>query len=256
MDFIGIIPARYASTRLPGKPLIDIAGKPMIRHVYEQAGRALDQIWVATDHPEILETVERFGGRAILTHGDHSTGSSRCLEAYESIRRNDPDIPDTIINIQGDEPMLHPGQIEALMDCFSHAGTDFATLVTTVEHAEELENESEVFVTFDLRGRALYFSRSVIPAVRGVERARWLEHGNFYKHLGLYAYSYSALKAFCSLPPSRLELLEGLEQNRWLESGGEIRVGITGHHSIPVDTEEDLLKVRRLLSAKSVKKHE
>jgi 3-deoxy-manno-octulosonate cytidylyltransferase (CMP-KDO synthetase) len=247
MDFIGIIPARYGSTRLPGKPLLEIAGKTMIQWVYERAREAVDQLWVATDHPDIFSTVHGFGGQAVMTSEAHSTGSSRCLEAYEKIRDLGRAIPGTIINIQGDEPLLHPGQLEALKQCFRVPDTEFATLVVAVEEAEELENESEVFVTFDCHYRALYFSRSVIPAVRGAERSRWLEYGPYYKHLGIYAYNYEALRKFNSLPPTRLETLEGLEQNRWLEHGYPIRIGITGHHSIPVDTEEDLLKVRKLL---------
>lgn len=247
MEFLGIIPARYASTRLEGKPLIDIAGKPMIQWVYEHAQKALQHVYVATDDQRIESIVTGFGGKAIMTSPNHSTGTNRCLEAYDKIRRQMDIQFDVIINIQGDEPLLHPDQLNVLMECFDVSNTEIATLVIPVTNKEELDNESEVFVTFDRHLTALYFSRSVIPAMRGVPKNEWMQHNTYYKHAGMYAYTPEALRKFAELPQSTLEITEGLEQNRWLEDGGKIRIGITEHQSIPVDTIEDLERIRHIM---------
>ena len=249
MNFIGIIPARYGSTRLAGKPLIDIAGKPMIQWVYEKTREVLEDVYVATDDVRIVDAVENFGGKAVLTSTDHNTGTNRCLEAYEKIISNGHGPFDVIVNIQGDEPLLHAAQIKALKGCFNEGNPEMATLVIPVEDALDLENESEVFVTFDHNFNALYFSRSVIPYLKGVPRADWIKRHIFHKHLGMYAYTYEALKKFAALPQSNLENTEGLEQLRWLESSHEIKIGITEHQSIPVDTQEDLMRIRTIMES-------
>ncbi len=247
MKFLGIIPARYGSTRLEGKPLADINGKPMIQWVYEKTKQALEYVVVATDDERILKAVNAFGGEAVMTSSSHNTGTNRCLEAlqiFSKIKNIDFDV---IINIQGDEPMLHPDQIKTLIGCFDDPQAELATLVIPVTEAIDLDNESEVFVTFDKNMKALYFSRAVIPVVHGIERNKWMNHATFYKHLGLYAYSVKSLAEFADLPQSNLEKLEKLEQNRWIENGGNIKIGITEHQSIPVDTLEDLERIRKII---------
>jgi 3-deoxy-manno-octulosonate cytidylyltransferase (CMP-KDO synthetase) len=247
MRFLGIIPARYASTRLEGKPLIDIAGKPMIQWVYERAAEALQDVYVATDDARIEKAVNDFGGQAIMTSPEHSTGTNRCLEAFETIEEQTDDPFDVVINIQGDEPLLHPSQLQVLMDCFDVSDTEIATLVMPVTEVEDLFNESEAFVTVDKDLRALYFSRSVIPALKGRPKKEWIRHHTYYKHVGMYAFTPEALRQFAALPQSKLEVAEGLEQNRWLENGGRIRVALTEHQSIPVDTLDDLVRIRKIM---------
>ncbi len=246
MKFLGIVPARYGSTRLEGKPLADIKGKPMIQWVYEKVSPILDHVYVATDDERIFQAVEKFGGKVIMTSKDHTTGTNRCLETLQKVEEILATSFDVAINIQGDEPMIHPEQIITLKDCFKDETAEMATLVIPVTDPHDLENSSEVFVTFDEHMKALYFSRSVIPAVHEVDRKDWIKHATFYKHLGLYGYTSKTLKKFADLPPSRLEKLERLEQNRWLENGGVIKIGVTEHQSIPVDTMEDLERVRKL----------
>lgn len=248
MKYIGIIPARYGSTRLEGKPLIDISGKPMIQWVYEKSSEVLKDVYVATDDVRIKNAVESFGGKVVMTSSDHNTGTNRCLEAYQIISRTNGTNYDVVINIQGDEPMLHPEQLKSLMLSFQDNNTELATLVIPVTNADDLKNDSEAFVTFDLNMNALYFSRSVIPAVNGVPKGRWFGKNTFYKHLGMYAYTPRALEKFAGLSQSSLELLEGLEQNRWLENGNKIKIAITEHQSIPVDTKEDLELIRKLMN--------
>ena len=248
MNFLGIIPARYGSTRLEGKPLVDICGKPMIQWVYEESAKAMDAVYVATDDERIKTAVEAFGGKVVMTSASHENGTTRCLEAWDLINEIEDQKFDAALNIQGDEPLLHHGSLEDLKNCFKDGGTRFGTLVIPVASLEDLFNDSEVFVTFNKQMNAMYFSRSVIPAVRGKHKIHWLEETTFYKHLGLYAYTYEALKEFASLESSRLERLESLEQNRWIEHGNTIKIGITKHDSIPVDTVDDLKKVREIMS--------
>lgn len=243
MNFLGIIPARYGSTRLIGKPLLDINGKSMIQRVYEQARTAVDKIYVATDDLRIADVVKSFGGNVVMTSETHTTGTNRCLEALEKIDGN----YDAIINIQGDEPLLVSEQVKELMSCFNDKSTQLATLVTPVLNEADLFNEGEVFVVFDKNRKALYFSRSIIPHVRGVEKTKWMEHHTFYKHVGLYAYTAKVLKEFAEMDPTSLEKTESLEQNRWLENGQSIKVAITHHDTIPVDTMADLEKVRAII---------
>ena len=247
MKFLGIIPARYGSTRLEGKPLADIHGRSMIQWVYEKASQVLPDVVVATDDERILNAVVSFGGNAVMTSTDHNSGTNRCLEALQKVSEQRGTTFDAVLNIQGDEPMLDPDQLTTLMDCFNNPNTELATLVIPVTDAYDLDNNSEVFVAFDKNMKALYFSRAVIPVVHTVPKREWMGKTTFFKHVGLYGYTAKALKEFASLPQTRLETTEKLEQNRWLENGGTITIGITHHQSVPVDTAEDLERVRQIL---------
>ena len=248
MNILGVIPARYGSTRLEGKPLVDICGKTMIQRVYEQSKKVLNHVVVATDDERIEQAVKDFGGEVVMTSKEHSTGTNRCLEAYEIVQAKSEINFDAVINVQGDEPLLEPEQIRCLVNCFDDPKTELATLVMPVANEGDLFNESEVFVVFDNNKRALYFSRSVIPHIRGVHKTKWVQHHTFYKHLGMYGFTTASLKAFAEMEQTKLELTESLEQNRWLENGGVIKIEITQHDSIPVDTIDDLEKVRRIIS--------
>ena len=242
--FIGIIPARYASTRFPGKPLALIGGKPMIQRVYEQARKALNVVVVATDDERIADCVRGFGGVVVMTRADHKCGTERCCEAMSIL--NCP-LSTVIINIQGDEPFIQPEQIEAIKSCFS-SSTQIATLVkpfTEEDTLADLENPNTPKVVFDKDMNALLFSRSVIPYLRGVEKSEWLKKEQFYKHIGMYAYRADVLKQITSLSQTPLETAESLEQLRWLENGYKIKVAICHTASIGIDTPEDLLKVER-----------
>lgn len=246
MKFIAIIPARYASTRFPAKPLAVLGGRPVIQRVYEQVSKALDNVVVATDNEQILQTVLSFGGRAVMTREDHKSGTDRCFEAYERVGEG----CDVIINVQGDEPFIQPEQIRTLMACFDDPQTQIATLVKPFTEADGLEalqnpNSPKVVVSDD--GRALYFSRSVIPFLRGVEPEQWLSKHTFYKHIGLYAYRADALREITRLPQSTLEKAESLEQLRWLDNGYVIRVGQTQVETIGIDTPADLARAEEFL---------
>ena len=214
-EFLGIIPARYGSSRLEGKPLVDIVGKTMIRRVYELCSDVFENLYVATDDERIVAEVKSFGGKVVMTAVEHVNGTARCLEAAELVFQLEGKTYDAIINIQGDEPLVDPEQLRDIMACFSDDKAEMATLVIPVTDAADLENESEVFVTLDKNHNALYFSRSVIPFVRGVERNEWLAHARIYKHLGLYGYTLQALKEFSTLPVSYLEKTESLEPVRY-----------------------------------------
>ena len=239
MKFIGIIPARYGSSRFPGKPLADICGKTVIRRVYEQARIALDTVVVATDDERIYDTVEAFGGKVVMTRTDHKCGTDRCLEAYEAITtpiwRAQNDTDTVIINIQGDEPFIQPEQIETLMACFDKEGTQIATLVrpfTDQDSPADIENVNTPKVDWDrTTGEARMFSRKVIP-----------QNGPYFRHIGIYAYRADVLKQITQLEQSPLEIEERLEQLRWLENGYCIRVGVTEIPTIGIDTPEDLEK--------------
>ena len=236
MEFIGLIPARYASTRFPGKPLALLAGKPVIQHVYEQAVKVLDAVYVATDDERIYNKVLEFGGKAVMTSTEHHSGTDRIEEALEKVGGDF----DVVVNIQGDEPFIAQSQIETLCHCFEDETTQIATLGKPFECIEAVENPNSPKIVVDNRGYAMYFSRSVIPFVRGVERQEWLKKYPFLKHLGIYAYRTKVLKAITRLPQSSLELVESLEQLRWLENGYRIKVGITNVETVGIDTLEDL----------------
>ena len=226
MNFLAIIPARYASTRFPGKPLARLGGKPVIQRVYEQVAGVLDDAVVATDDERIRDAVRAFGGRVEMTSPDHRSGTDRCWEAYCKQGRE----YDVVVNVQGDEPFVRASQLEAVKRCFDDPATDIATLVrpfAATDGLEALENPNSPKVVLDSRARALYFSRSVIPYLRGVERERWLASHTFYKHIGMYAFRTEALREVTALAPSALERAESLEQLRWLENGFRIRAGIS-----------------------------
>ena len=243
MKFTAIIPARYASTRFPGKPLAVLGDKPVIQRVYEQASAVLDEAWVATDDERILQTVEAFGGHAVMTRADHKSGTDRIEEAAEKIGTT----ADVIINVQGDEPFIHRSQIETLCRLFDDPQTQIATLGKRFETIEAAENPNSPKIVTDLRGYALYFSRSVIPYVRGKERLMWLDSFPFLKHLGIYAYRREVLAEITKLPQSPLELAESLEQLRWLQNGYRIKVGETAVETIGIDTPEDLQRAEAFL---------
>ncbi len=246
MKVIAIIPARYASTRFPGKPLAILGGKTVIRRVWEQVSRVIDDVAVATDDRRIAEAVEAFGGRAVITSPDHRSGTDRCYEAYCLIGGE----YDVVVNVQGDEPFISPSQIRALTACFDDERTDIATLVKPFapsDGIEALENPNSPKVVIDNESRAIYFSRSVIPYLRGVERSEWLARHTFYKHIGMYAFRRDVLREVTSLPQSSLERAESLEQLRWLENGYKIGVGITDIETVWIDTPEDLARAEEFL---------
>lgn len=248
IKFIGIIPARYASTRFPAKPLAILGGKPVIQRVYEQVSSVLNDVYVATDDSRIADVVNSFGGNVVMTSPDHKSGTDRCFEAYTKIGKEF----DVVINIQGDEPFIQKSQLESLKECFMSAEqTDIATLVkpfTTSNTLAELENPNSPKVVVSPTSKALYFSRSVIPYLRNIDRQEWLSKHKFYKHIGLYAYRSEVLKEITKLPQSSLELAESLEQLRWLENGYNIRVAETGIETIGIDTPEDLQKAEDFLN--------
>jgi 3-deoxy-manno-octulosonate cytidylyltransferase (CMP-KDO synthetase) len=243
MKYIAIIPARYASTRFPGKPLALLGGKTVIQRVYEQATSVLDEAWVATDDERIQKAVEQFGGRVVMTRADHKSGTDRIEEAAEKIGTD----ADVIINIQGDEPFVQPSQINTLMQLFDNADTQIGTLGKRFEDMAAVNNPNSPKIATDRQGFALYFSRSVIPYVRGAEQAEWLSRFPYLKHLGIYAYRREVLHEITQLPQSPLELAESLEQLRWLENGYRIRVGLTDAETVGIDTPEDLQRAETFL---------
>ena len=241
MKILGIIPARYASTRFPGKPLVDIAGKSMIQRVYEQSKKCVDlsDVIVATDDERIFDHVVNFGGMAIMTLTSHQSGTDRCAEV--ALQYPDYDI---IINIQGDEPFIDPAQISKLVSCFKNAETQIATLVKKVLSEQELLNTNSPKVLINLRSEAIYFSRSPLPHIRGHEQQNWLNYYTYFKHIGIYGYRADVLKKITKLPVSSLEKAESLEQLRWLENGFRIKVAETELETFAVDTPEDLEKLK------------
>jgi len=244
MKYIAIIPARYASTRFPGKPLAILGGKTVIQRVYQQVKSVLDEVYVATDDERILKAVEAFGGRAVMTRSDHKSGTDRIQEAVEKTATD----ADVIINVQGDEPFIQPSQIETLMHLFDDAQTQIGTLGKPFNAMEAVENPNSPKIVTDNRGFALYFSRSVIPYVRGKEREEWLGQYPFLKHLGIYAYRREVLAEVTHLPQSSLEKAESLEQLRWLQNGYRIRVGLTDVETVGIDTPDDLARAEAFLS--------
>ena len=239
MKILGIIPARYASTRFPGKPLVSIKGKTMIQRVYEQAKQctSLNQVIVATDDSRIYSHVIDFGGLAIMTSTNHQSGTDRCAE----VARSYPNY-NVVINIQGDEPFINPNQIDELASCFE-TNADIATLVKKITTNEELFNPNTPKVLKNVLGEAIYFSRATIPLIRGVEQENWLSHYQYYKHIGIYGYRSSILHQITKLLPSTLEKAESLEQLRWIENGYRIKVAETEHETFAIDTPADLEKI-------------
>ena len=252
LKFIVVIPARYASTRFPGKPLALLGGKPVIQHVYEQVSGVVENVVVATDDERIYEAVEAFGGRVVMTSSNHKSGTDRCWEAYQKQGEEF----DVVINVQGDEPFIAHSQLKAIMDCFNDETTDIATLVkpfTEEDGIEALENPNSPKVVLDKQSRAIYFSRSVIPYLRGVKREEWLKRHTYYKHIGMYAFRADVLRQVTSLEQSPLELAESLEQLRWLENGYKIGVGISDVETVGIDTPEDLQKAEEFLKKRNSK---
>ncbi len=249
MKVLGVIPARYASTRFPGKPLANLGGITVIERVYRQVSKTLDSVVVATDDERIYQEVERFGGRVVMTSTDHRSGTDRCYEAYTKVGEQF----DIVINVQGDEPFIRREQIEELIGCFERdADLDIATLVkpfTIEDGVEALFNANSPKVVVSTQMRALYFSRSVIPHLRGTEPEEWLSKHTYYKHIGMYGFRSGVLGRITSIAPTPLEIAESLEQLRWLESGYSIGVGITEHQTIGIDTPEDLEAAERFLNS-------
>ena len=246
MKFMAIIPARYASTRFPGKPLAVLGGKTVIQRVYEQVSSVLSDVYVATDDQRIYDCVEGFGGKAVMTREDHKSGTDRIEEAVEKIGTD----ADVIINVQGDEPFIQPSQVETLMHLFDASETQIGTLGKLFESMEAVENPNSPKIVTDNRGFALYFSRSIIPYIRGKERNDWFGQYPFLKHLGIYAYRREVLAEVTRLPQSSLEKAESLEQLRWLQNGYRIRVGLTDVETIGIDTPEDLQRAEQFLLEK------
>ena len=244
MKFIGIIPARYSSSRFPGKPLALLGGKPVIEHVYRQVSSVMEDVFVATDDQRIYDAVEAFGGKAIMTRSDHKSGTDRICEALEKVGGSF----DVVINIQGDEPFIQKSQLETVMQCFDDPRTQIATLGKPFESMEAVENPNSPKIVLDNDGYALYFSRSVIPFVRGKEHEEWLSHFPYLKHIGLYAYRTEVLREVSKIPQSTLELAESLEQLRWLQNGYKIKVGLTDVETIGIDTPEDLQRAEEKMS--------
>lgn len=251
MRVLILIPARYASTRFPGKPLAEIGGKPMIRHVVEKAEQVSDDVYVATDDRRIYNCVSAFGERAVMTSPDHRSGTDRCFEAYTEVVKATGKDFDVVVNIQGDEPFIRPEQVESLVGCFEDSGIQIATLAKQFENEADIYDPNKVKVVCSALGTALYFSRSAIPFCRGTEQGKWLEKASFYKHVGMYAYRPQVLREITALPQGRLEQAESLEQLRWLENGYKIAVRITEHESVGIDTPSDLEYANRWLAEHS-----
>lgn len=243
MKFIGIIPARYASTRFPGKPLALLGGKPVIQHVYEKVAAVLEAAYVATDDERIYDVVKSFGGKVVMTRTDHKSGTDRIEEAIEKIGGE----WDVVVNVQGDEPFVAKSQLDTICHCFDDPTTQIATLGKPFESMEAVQNPNSPKIVVDNMGFAMYFSRSVIPYVRGKEKSSWLTHYPFLKHLGIYAYRKDVLRQVTQLPQSSLEIAESLEQLRWLQNGFKIKVGTTDVETVGIDTPQDLERAEEFL---------
>ena len=244
MKFQVIIPARYASSRFPGKPLAMLGSKPMIQWVYERAKSVIDDVCVATDDQRIYNKVIEFGGNVVMTQTTHRSGTDRICEACNLLNTD----ADVVVNLQGDEPFVNPEQIRQLMNCFSNSLTQIATLVRPFQADEDIFNPNIVKAVFAQdNGRALYFSRAAIPCLRGVEQAEWSKKHTYYAHIGMYAYRLETLRYITHLSPSPLEQAESLEQLRWLEAGIPVTVALTQHPTIGIDTPEDLLQAQLLV---------
>ncbi len=244
MKFVGIIPARYASSRFPGKPLAKLGGKYVIQHVYEKVASVLENTYVATDDERIAHAVEDFGGNAVMTRADHKSGTDRIAEAIEKIGGQ----WDVVVNIQGDEPFIRQEQLHTICECFDDDRTQIATIGKPFTEMDAVENPNSPKIVVDNNGYAMYFSRSVIPFVRGIDREKWLNSFPFLKHLGIYAYRTDVLHEITRLPQSSLEKAERLEQLRWLQNGYKIKVGITDFETVGIDTPEDLVRAEKFLA--------
>ncbi|MEQ7801558.1 3-deoxy-manno-octulosonate cytidylyltransferase [Pedobacter sp. ASV1-7] len=240
MKVLGIIPARYASTRFPGKPLIDIQGKSMIQRVYEQALKTdtLHKVVIATDDNRIAEAARDFDGEFVMTGSTHQSGTDRCAEVSKQLSEFD-----IVINIQGDEPFINPKQIDLLVSCFNQPNVQLATLIKEINTEEELFNNNIPKVVINSKQEAIYFSRHTIPYIRNADKEQWLIKHQFYKHIGIYGYTTEVLHEITKLQPSSLEIAESLEQLRWIENGYTIQTRVTNLETIAIDTPEDLNKI-------------
>ncbi|GAB6975186.1 3-deoxy-manno-octulosonate cytidylyltransferase [Prevotella falsenii] len=247
MKVIGIIPARYASSRFPGKPLAMLGGKYVIQRVVEQVSAVLDAVYVATDDERIYNIVTSMGAKAVMTRSDHQSGTDRIAEALEKIGENF----DVVVNIQGDEPFIRKSQIETVVACFDDADTQIATLGKKFATIEEARNPNSPKIILDNRSYAMYFTRALAPYIRGKEVNQWIDVYPFLKHIGLYAYRTEVLRELTKLPQSSLELAEGLEQLRWLQNGYKIKVGLTEVETVGIDTPEDLQRAELFLAQQS-----
>lgn len=252
MKFIGIIPARYASSRFPGKALFVIQGKTMIQRVYEQAKKSsvLADLYVATDDVSIETHVKKFGGNVVMTSKNHPCGTDRCHEAFHIINKEGKySYGDIVVNIQGDEPCINPQQIELVASCFKNDEVKIATLVRKIDSTDELLSPTVMKVVCNKNKKAMYFSRSPIPYFRGLDQVQWIKKHTYYQHIGIYAYRASVLDEIHNLKQSPLEKTESLEQLRWLENDYPIHVEITEHASYSVDEPGDVEKIIKLLKA-------
>ena len=243
MKVVGIIPARYNSTRFPGKPLAMIKGKTMIQRVCEQAWKSkLDAVVVATDDIRIADEVLKFGGKYVMTDPRHQSGTDRCCEAVQMLEEH----YDAVINIQGDEPFIDPRHINLLVDMISRDDTQLASLVKRIDEEEDLFGSTKVKVVLDKTSKALYFSRNPIPFMQNMAHEKWMQKGRFYQHIGIYAYKTETLHQIAMMQPSALEQAESLEQLRWLENGLSIRMAVVAGESISIDTPDDMAKAREM----------
>jgi 3-deoxy-manno-octulosonate cytidylyltransferase (CMP-KDO synthetase) len=245
MEVIGIIPARWASTRFPGKPLVKIGDKTMIQRVYEQSCLALKHVVVATDDNRIVDEVSRFNGQVVMTGNYHKSGTDRCAEAIQIYEKQTELSFDIVVNIQGDEPFIQPEQILNIISCFKEERTQIATLIKKIASSEALFNPNNPKVVINKNHEAIYFSRSTIPYVVNANQTDWLSKFIFYEHLGLYGYKKDILQQITVLLPSLLEISESLEQNRWIENGYKIKVAETEFENISIDTQDDLDEIIR-----------
>jgi 3-deoxy-manno-octulosonate cytidylyltransferase (CMP-KDO synthetase) len=243
---VGIIPARYASTRFPGKPLIDIEGKTMLQRVYEQASKSklLSKIIVATDDEKIFNHVKSFGGDVVMTASHHPSGTDRCMDALSQLKEDFK----YVVNIQGDEPFIEPEQIDELAAVLNDGTIELATQMIAVDRYEILFDKGEVKIVLNTNNEALYFSRMVIPFIKGVDEKEWYKHHQYYRHVGMYAYRKDILQKITQLPVSSLENAESLEQLRWIENGFTIKCVVTKYESHCIDTPEDVEKVLKLMN--------
>ncbi len=247
MKILGLIPARYASTRFPGKPLVDINGKTMIMRVYEQSAKAFEFVYVATDDKRIFDHVNSYGGKAIMTSASHASGTDRCAEALDLISKELNSEFDVVVNIQGDEPFVNPLQLELLVSCFDDENAQISTLVKVITNNNDIFDSNKPKVVLDKNNFAIYFSRSPIPFLRNINQIDWANKNNYYKHIGLYAYRTNILHEIIKLPLSKLEIAESLEQLRWIENGYNISAKITDIETLSIDTPDDLKKVSLFL---------
>lgn len=245
---IGIIPARYASTRFPGKPLADILGKSMLQRVYEQSSQSkfLKRVVVATDDERIFDHVKSFGGDVVMTAEHHPSGTDRCWDAAQQI----DEAFDYVINVQGDEPFIDPKQIDELASVLQDGSIELATQMIAVNNYDMLVDKGEVKIVLNKNDEAMYFSRSIIPFIKNVDEKEWLDHHTYYRHVGMYAYRKDILEKITKLPVSSLEKAESLEQLRWIENGFKIKCVVTNYDSHCVDTPEDLEKAIQILKTK------